>query len=112
MTILQAREFRQYAEEALYCAHDLTTDPEETVAFLDLAFTWTRAALVAERNDVLLSPDAMCASLARESERSGTLRGRMAEAVASFGRRTIEAMRDPTPMNGLSDLGFFGEAAD
>jgi hypothetical protein len=43
----QADEFRQYAEEALLCARQSTSEKERQ-DLLDLARTWTQAALRSE----------------------------------------------------------------
>ena len=43
----QADVFRQYADEAMRCAHQAQTEKEKQDLF-DLAHTWTRAALRSE----------------------------------------------------------------
>ena len=43
----EANEFRQYAKEALQCASE-SKDEKEKLSFIDLADTWSRAAIASQ----------------------------------------------------------------
>jgi hypothetical protein len=47
----KADQFREYAEEAMGWSRQSRTEKEKTV-LIDLAFTWTQAALLSERKSV------------------------------------------------------------
>jgi hypothetical protein len=50
-------EFRQYADECLHSARDATSEAERK-AFLDMARTWTQAAIRGQPADGVNNPPA------------------------------------------------------
>ena len=51
----EAQQFRQYADEARYCANE-ATDPQEALRFIGLYMTWSAAARMEE---LLALPDSV-----------------------------------------------------
>jgi hypothetical protein len=72
--------YRLYADEAMYCAkHSL--DGEEVLRFLELAWTWLRAARLSEEYDRLLGADAMRPTYPTQAQRAAPLGRRVAVSV-------------------------------
>jgi hypothetical protein len=66
--MIKPSDYRRYADEAMHCAkHSL--DGEEVLRFLELAWTWLRAARLTEEYDRLLGANAMRPGVPTEPQR-------------------------------------------